>query len=352
MSRKVALLLSGGIDSTTAGYLLKKEGYDVHAFFLRIKPAGEVFSLWREAEGKARISAADLNIPFGVLDLRKEFEREVVGNFLSEIKKGKTPNPCSICNPTIKFGAFWSKVRLLGFDFMATGHYAGLKETSQGLFLRKGRDSRKDQSYFLYGISKKLLPFLKFPLADLTKIQVREMAIKKINSRFSAMSESQGVCFLGGMKYADFIKKNIKIREGEVLNEKGKIIGSHPGVWFFTEGQKTGIRDIRYHNQSVYVTGRDIKSNTLTVSVNPRKNALLKKKIVLKELKLSCSFGKTEMSVAAKTRYGAKESEGKLIVKSGKSAIFLPAQPIPTPAAGQSVVFYDGDIVLGGGVVK
>lgn len=352
MSRKVALLLSGGIDSTVAGYLLKKRGYQVHAFFLRIKPVGEAFSLWREAEGRARLSAANLAIPFTTLDLRQEFKREVTDCFLRAIKRGETPNPCSQCNPKIKFGAFWEKVRPLGFDFMATGHYVGLKKEGKNFFLCKGKDPKKDQSYFLYRIDEELLPFLKFPLAKITKDEVRQIAIGKIDRRFSAVGESQGVCFLGGMKYDDFVKKNIESEEGKVVDETGAVIGSHPGAWFFTEGQKTGIRNIRYHNQSVYVTGRDTKSNTLTVSANPRKNDLLKKEIALKDLRLNRSFEKTEILANAKTRYGAGESKGKLVVKSEKSAVFLPSRPILPPAAGQSVVFYDGDIVLGGGVAK
>lgn len=352
MSRKVALLLSGGIDSTVAGYLLKQRGYQVHAFFLRIKPAGETFSFWREAEGRARLSAANLEIPFTALDLRKEFKREVTDKFLQAIRNGETPNPCSQCNPKIKFGAFWEKVRPLGFDFMATGHYVGLKKKEGSLFLCKGMDEKKDQSYFLYRISDHLLPFLKFPLAKINKESVRAIAIEKIDQRFAAMGESQGVCFLGGMKYDDFVKKNIESQDGRVVDESGLVIGSHPGVWFFTEGQKTGIRDIQYHNQSVYVVGKNIKENTLIVSANPQENSFLKDRIILKDLKINNLFKKTEATVMAKIRYGAKEHKGILAIKSKKTAIFLPSRAVQTPAVGQSIVFYDGDIVLGGGIVQ
>ncbi len=352
MSRKVALLLSGGIDSTVAGYLLKQKGFSVHAFFLRIKPAGQNFDLWREAEGKARLSAADLNIAFSVIDLRNEFKDGVVDFFIKEIKAGRTPNPCSVCNPKIKFGAFWEKVKPLGFDFMATGHYAGIEKINNDFFLKKGADSKKDQSYFLYRIERDLLPFIQFPLAALTKGKVKDIAIKKINKRFANMGESQGVCFLGGMKYADFVKKNIPTNEGAVVDEKGETVGSHPGVWFFTEGQKTGIRNIKYHNQPAYVTKKDYRNNILFVASNPKEDSSMKKEIEIRDWLFHGLETTPKNQVWAKIRYGAEEASGSLEIKSKKKAIFRAKKPVGPIASGQSIVFYNKNIVLGGGIIE
>ncbi len=352
MSCKVALLLSGGIDSTVAGYLLKKEGFDVHAFFLRIKPSDSDFPKWREAEGKALLSAKDLDIPFHSIDFRKEFKKEVVDFFMQEIKNGRTPNPCVFCNPQIKFGAFWQKIRSLGFDFMATGHYAHIEKERDNQSLLKGRDVKKDQSYFLYRLSKDLLPVIKFPLGELTKEEVRKIATTKIGQRFKKIGESQGVCFLQGMKYDEFIKQNIPTKEGKVLNKSGKVIGSHPGVCFFTEGQKAGIRDINYHNKPVYILRKNLENNTLTVSTDVVNANFSVDEINLEQLVFFEKPKTKTLSVSAKIRYGAKEIEGKLKLLPGKKGLLQLSKTIPPIASGQSVVFYDGNKVVGGGIFR
>ena len=352
MSCKIALLLSGGVDSTVAGYLLKKAGFEVHAFFLKMKPRDREFDDWREAEGKAVLSARDLKIPFHSIDLREDFTREVVYASVHEISLGYTPNPCIFCNSQIKFGVFWKKVASLGFDLMATGHYARIIQTGKNINVYKGKDIAKDQSYFLYGINKNILPFVKLPLGELTKQEVKKIAIAKINKRFEKTSESQGICFLSGAKYIEFLKKSLPLKKGKVVNEGGKIVGIHPGTWFFTEGQKTGLRDMKYHRGKSYVVKKDIKKNLLTISGNPGASNFQVKKFKLKKLSFFEKPLKKSFNISLKTRYGEKEVAGKIKITNSNEADIVLEESIFHIAPGQSVVFYNGEKMLGGGVKK
>jgi tRNA-specific 2-thiouridylase len=356
-NKKIVVSMSGGVDSSVAAAILKKGGWDVIGVTFRMWPKEECGSSFTraccslEAITRARVVAEELKIPYYVLDFSEEFRRSVIDYFCEEYLKGRTPNPCVICNEKIKFGLMMEKARSLGADLVATGHYVKtVFDKKRGRYLLKcGKDRTKDQSYFLFRLSQNQLKNSVFPLGDLTKDRVRSLAKKMKLKTFNTVS-SQDVCFVQDMQYAEYIRKKagVEIKTGEIVDKSGKVLGSHKGLAFYTIGQRRGLGIA--HSEPLYVIGIDVPKNRLIAG---------KKKDVLQKALIACDINWIAMSgiekpfkAMVKIRYNHKGAKA-VVAKAEDGCVsvdFETAQEAPTP--GQAVVFYDKDVVLGGGWIK
>jgi len=326
--KKVFVGLSSGVDSTMAVKILIKKRYDVTGVFMRLSDT--YFS--KESEKKAEVIAKFFNIPFLIFDFRKEFKNQIIDQFVEDLKKGITPNPCVCCNKDIKFNLFFKEAKKRGAQFIATGHYV----KKRGDFLYKAKDETKDQSYFLWSLSKEQIKKSLFPLGNFKKEEIKKI-IKK--EQIDTSKESQEICFIEGDIY-NFLRGRIKPKKGEIIDENKNVLGKHEGVWFYTIGQRKGL-DLPQGPFFVYK--KDIKRNILYVTKN--KELLLKKEVKFKNANW---FIETDFPIlaSAKIRYRAKECP--CIVYKNK-AVFKHAQNAPT--SGQSIVFYKNKKLIGGGII-
>lgn len=354
---KVAVAMSGGVDSSLAAALLKKQGHDVIGITFKMWPKEECGSSFGraccnlEAVTRARAVAEDLRIPYYVFDLSREFREHVIDYFCGEYLKGLTPNPCVVCNEKIKFDALLAKAKSLGASYLATGHYANnvFNKKSGRFFLKEGRDNAKDQSYFLYRLTQSQLKHILFPLGGLTKVKVRTLA-KKFKLKTSSAVSSQDICFIRDLDYAEYIKEKTgaKAVPGEIVDGSGRVLGRHKGVTFYTIGQRRGL-GIAY-SEPLYVTGIDAAHNRIIVGT---KKDVLKKALVADRLNwISVAGIDKPIRIKARIRYNAKKAPACVTkIVSDKVAVeFDSPQEAPTP--GQAVVFYDRDVVVGGGWIR
>ncbi len=375
-NKRAVVAMSGGVDSSVAAALLKKQDFDVIGLFLKFWAPNSVNSKQQtvnntenkccsvEAAEAARRVAQKLDIPFYVLDFRKSFKKQVVDYFISEYKKGRTPNPCVKCNQFIKFGKLWQKAKELGADFLATGHYVriGIRDTKtlnpKRYTLLSAKDKQKDQSYFLWTLKQKQLKHLIFPIGDYTKDEVRKMA-KKWELSTAARRESQEICFVFGA-VQEFLKKYIKPKKGKILDLKGKVVGEHEGAAFYTIGQRHSLplEPKTPSQKPYYVVKTDIKKNIVVVG---HEKDLYSKELMAEEVNwIDESRVKSKsFECQARIRYGHPKEDSKLKPQNSTlKVIFKKPQRAITP--GQSVVFYKGESfdgaqdkeVLGGGVIK
>jgi tRNA-specific 2-thiouridylase len=294
-----------------------------------------------ESEKLARLVAEKIGIPFYVSNVEKEFKKKVVDYFLEEYKKGVTPNPCVVCNKEIKFGLLIQKALSLGADFIATGHYAQIKNGK----LLKGKDKSKDQSYFLWQLNQEQLSRVMFPVGNYKKTQVRVLA-RKFKLPTAETPESQEVCFIQNTTN-EFLLKHLKENPGKITDLNGRIIGQHQGLWFYTIGQRKGL-DI---NQGpYYAVAKDFKNNILIVSKD--ENDLLKKEAIVKNVNWISNKIKLPMKVKCKIRYKSDLAEA-VIEDNGEGSVKITfKKPQKAVTQGQSAVFYSGEELLGGGVIK
>lgn len=261
---KVAVGLSGGVDSSVAALLLKEQGYEVTGVYMKCWDVKEDGCAADEDKAYAVQTAIKLGIEYETLDFKKEYKKKVISYFYDEYKKGRTPNPDVMCNREIKFGIFYKWAMENGFDFVATGHYARVEEQGGEFKLLKGIDSSKDQSYFLYTLKSDILKHVLFPVGGLKKSEVRKLA-KKNNLPSAQRPESMGICFIGEVNIRNFLEKEIKHLKGKVLDVAGNVIGEHDGAEFFTVGQRHGFKLEKYHGEPMYVVGKNTEKNELTV---------------------------------------------------------------------------------------
>jgi tRNA-specific 2-thiouridylase len=340
---KVVVAMSGGVDSSVAAALLKKAGFDVVGIFMKFwkdGKSGDNRCCSIESEKLARAVAKKIGIPFYVINAEKEFKAKIVEYFLKEYKKGNTPNPCVVCNKEIKFGFLINKALSLGADFIATGHYARIKNGK----LLKGVDVEKDQSYFLWQLNQKQLSRVLFPVGGYTKPEVRKLA-KKFKLPTAETPESQEVCFVQDSTN-NFLSKYLKTKPGKIINTEGKVLGKHNGLWFYTIGQRRGLE---ISQGPYYVAAKDFKKNILIVSKN--KKDLLQKEFTVKNVSWILPQ-KMPLNTEVKIRYKSNLAKSKIFELVGKKArvIFQNKQAAVTP--GQSAVFYKGEELLGGGVIQ
>ncbi|MBU2037068.1 tRNA 2-thiouridine(34) synthase MnmA [Patescibacteria group bacterium] len=368
--KRVFVGLSGGVDSAVAAALLKQQGYEVAGVFMRFwSEAGhrENGCCSASAEAVARLVAAKLNIPFYVFDVAKEFKKKVVDYFLRELKAGRTPNPCVVCNPQIKFGLFLKYALKMGADYIATGHYAKLKSVVKNakpaFKLFAAKDDKKDQSYFLVGLKQRQLNKIIFPLGDYLKREVYGIAINRCLPY--RQGESFDICFIDD--YQQYLKKYLKMKPGEIISQTGYALGQHQGLPLYTIGQRVSIGG----PGPFYLVKKDVKKNILYVSNNEKD--LLQKEMQVKKVNwLGGQAPKLPLKCKIKIRYGSEMTEAVIarsrrrrgnpvgdgdksgLLRSARNdavtVIFVQPQRAITP--GQSAVFYGrGGEVLGGGVI-
>lgn len=347
---KVVVAMSGGVDSSVAAALLLKEGYEVIGVTMR-------FWAPKEEENRccppvavefARKVAELLGIPFYVLDFRKPFYEKVVVPFIHGYAAGITPNPCLACNKFIKFDLLLRKTMALGADYLATGHYARIMKTDGQYRLLKGIDPAKDQSYVLYMLSQEKLARLLFPLGYFTKEKVREIA-RELGLPTADRDESQEICFISGKDYGEFLRLHIPdaFRPGPIYDTKGRPLGTHKGLPLYTIGQRTGL-GIPY-GKRLYVISKDLEHNALIVGTAEEQGC---SEILAGEVNfISGQIPEKPIEVKARVRYRAPEQEAIVYPLEGGKVKVTFKTPVMGAAPGQAVVFYDGDEVLGGGII-
>ncbi len=354
--RKIFVGLSGGVDSSVSAALLKEAGQDVTGVFIKVWQPEWIECNWREERLEAMRAAAHLDIPFITLDLEKEYKEGVIDYMIAEYAAGRTPNPDVMCNREVKFGAFWKWAKAQGADFIATGHYA----RNEDGHLLKGVDENKDQSYFLWTLTKDDLKHVLFPVGDLTKPEVRKLA-KRFKLPNADKKDSQGLCFIGKVDVKEFLahytKGNPAAKPGKVLDESGKAIGTHPGSLFFTIGERHGFSiDAAKKtpgDKPFYVITKDAKENTITVSNKDDSDALPGglKEVSISRVNWINGGPKIGQKIQARSRYRQTLRLTEAVKIKDDQATLRFDHPQDTLTPGQSLVMYDGDICLGGGVI-
>ena len=345
-SRKVLVGMSGGVDSSVAAALLKRAGFQVAGVYLRC---------WDEYHGcrasddeyMARLAAAHIAIPFYVFDFTKEYKEKVLSYFLSEYQIGRTPNPDVMCNREIKFGLLFDKAMQLGFDYMATGHYARTVPVGEGVNVLCGRDGNKDQSYFLCQVPREKFRKVLFPIGSYLKSEVRAMA-REFGLPNADRKDSQGICFVGKVKVTDFLQSRFTAEKGDIKDIQGNVLGRHEGLPFYTIGQRKGIE---LSGGPFYVVSKEKEENVLVVSRD--ENDLCQKELVAKDINW-ITKAPPDLPFSAQVRIRYRQDVVPATIKEhSKGAMHVVfEQPQRAVTSGQSVVFYNGEELLGGGIIQ
>jgi tRNA-specific 2-thiouridylase len=351
-AKKIFVGLSGGVDSSVAAALLKEAGHIVVGVFIRTWQPDFIECSFREDRLDAMRVAAHLGIPFLECDAETEYKAAVADYMIAEYKAGRTPNPDVMCNREIKFGVFWRFAQAHGADYIATGHYARAEQAEEGVLLFVGADKNKDQSYFLWTLNQGDLPHVLFPVGGMEKPDVRKAA-ERFGLPTASKKDSQGICMLGDLDIKQFLAHYIEEKRGYVLDEHGAVIGYHDGVSFLTLGARHGftITQKTPNETPYYILAKDTEKNAITVGhemypiheENARQVIVTRTNWVTKAPEVGDPY-------VAQIRYRGDYLHCKIaeIEEGGARVIF--DQPVVV-APGQSVVFYDGDICVGGGIV-
>jgi tRNA-specific 2-thiouridylase len=356
-NKTVFVGVSGGVDSSVSALLLKNQGYNVVGVFIRTWQPDFIECTWRDERRDAMRVCAHLDIPFLECDAEEAYKKGVAEYMIEEYKKGNTPNPDVMCNREVKFGVFWDFAKSHGADFIATGHYA---INNDGL--KKSKDASKDQSYFLWTLTQDDLSHTLFPIGHLKKTQVRKIA-EKNGLPTATKKDSQGVCFLGPLDMKEFLSHYIKPKKGDVIDKDGKVIGTHDGAVFFTLGERHGFKITTKNpdNKPFYVVEKNVKNNTITVSQEkdifsgPRVKTPAHSKIsfscyTIQNTNWILGGPKENKKYKAQIRYHGEYLSCKVkIIDKDEAYVFF--DKLPLTSKGQSIVIYDGDVCIGGGVV-
>jgi len=348
LAMKVFVGMSGGVDSSVTAAQLHKDGHEVAGVFLQGWYPEGIACTWKEDRQDAMRVAAHIGIPFTTLDLSKNYKESVIDYLISEYKEGRTPNPDVLCNRDIKFGAFLDWAKEKNIDKVATGHYAQIKEDGGIYRLLRGVDAKKDQSYFLYTLTQKELPYILFPVGAVEeKSQTRKKA-RAYDLPVAEKRDSQGLCFIGHVDMEEFLSTHIKTSPGEVLNESGKVIGTHQGAVVYTLGQRQGFEALNKSDEPLYVVAKDIHENTITVGPKKSQAKLAPDTVSLTNMSWTHIFP-TGKGITAQYRYHGPEVAVKSISADG---VVVFEENLPEiPAAGQALVLYRGEECLGGGTI-
>ena len=354
---KVIVAMSGGVDSSVAALLLHRQGYDVVGVTMRLwaqerddVPAANKRCCSVEDVDDARRVCHAIGVPHYFVNFEKEFQSHVIDYFVREYDRGRTPHPCLACNDKIKFDFLLRRAMFLDADYIATGHYGRVRKNAHGHFnLLKGVDASKDQSYVLFTLGQSELSRLLLPVGEFPKKEIREIAAES-GLLVADKPDSQEICFIPSNNYREFVAERVKPRPGNLVNLRGDILGTHPGIQFFTIGQRRGLGLTGSTRRPLYVTRIDSDSNEVTLG---NSEDLLRTGLWASGVNYVSGDPPEDMtSVTAKIRYKGSESSAAVTpLQDGWAQIkFHEPQRAVTP--GQAVVFYDADRILGGGYIE
>ncbi len=348
MPKHVFAAMSGGVDSSVAAYLLTQAGYDVTGATMTLyRPDGQTGDTQDVTD--ARSVCEKLGIPHMTYDMGEVFCRRVIEDFIKVYEEGGTPNPCVTCNRTVKFGALWDAVKADGADMIATGHYARIKKDGDRYLLCKAADESKDQSYFLWQMPKELLPHILFPLGDMTKSEIRALAAS-LSFETAHKSDSQDICFVPDGDYAGFMEAYTgrTAEAGNFVDREGRILGQHKGIIHYTIGQRKGLGIAL--GAPAFVCAKDPDTRQVILGSN---DDLFSREITLSQVNLlSTDTIDSPMAVTARIRSTHRGDAATVIITGKDSARVIFETPQRAACAGQSCVFYDRDIVVGGGIIS
>ena len=349
---KIVVGMSGGVDSSVAAYLLKQQGYEVIGIFMQNWEDDNTDSYCTIKEDSMdAIAVGDiLGIEIEIVNFAQEYKERVFKYFLAEYQAGRTPNPDVLCNSEIKFKAFLEHALSLGAEYIATGHYVDKLLTPTGEVLAKARDGNKDQSYFLYRLNQYQITHALFPLAQLTKPEIRKIAAD-LNLPNAAKKDSTGICFIGERPFREFLQKYMPTKVGKMVTADGKIVGEHLGLMYYTLGQRKGL-GIGGQGEPWFVAAKDLARNELIVVQGHQHPLLLKSTLRASQL----SFGQHQPPApgeySAKTRYRMQDAACTLEYIASDTLELTFKQPQWALTPGQSVVIYQGELCLGGGIIN
>lgn len=352
---RVLVGMSGGVDSSVSAALLQQQGYEVVGGFIKnwsdTKDLWTGECQWRGERRDALRVAARLGISLLTFDFESSYRQRVLDRMFAEYERGLTPNPDVLCNEEIKFGLFFEEAMRLGFDYVATGHYARVETDQEGCaHLFKGLDPNKDQSYFLYRLSQSVLQRVLFPIGHLLKSEVRAKA-SDFNLPTASKPDSQGICFVGKLDFHEFLRKKIMSSPGEIVAEDGTILGRHDGLDAYTIGQRQGLQ-VSKDGRPWFVAAKNREKNQLMVVPDHDHSLLLRREATIGDLhwtrKIDLSL---PISVEVAIRYRQNPEHATLAVQTNDQVALSFAKPVWALAPGQSAVFYQKDECLGGGVI-
>ena len=349
--KRVVVAMSGGVDSSLAAALLKKDGYDVIGITMQVWPAADTRydnmpCCGLDAIDSARNVASQLGIPHYVTNFRDIFALTIIADFCDEYRRGRTPNPCIRCNQYIKFDALLRKAQELDADFIATGHYAQIRQAKAGYQLLKAADREKDQTYFLYTLGQQELKQILMPVGGLNKDKVRQIA-KEMALPSASRQESQDICFIPDNDFRKFIAEHVPLIPGDIVDTKGKVLGKHSGLAQYTVGQRQGLGLAA--RERLYILALDTANNRLVVG---SREDVFRSRLTAGNLCWVSGLPPQGVTkVTAKIRSRAPEAQATLEV-TGDTAIVTFSEPQWAATPGQAVVFYQEDAVLGGGTIE
>lgn len=343
--------LSGGVDSSVAALRLKQSGYTVVGVFIKVWQPEFIVCNWEAERLDAMRVAAKLQIPFLTCDAETAYKNDVADYFISEYIAGRTPNPDVMCNKHVKFGAFLQFAQEHGADFIATGHYAQVTHTNSAYALLRGRDTNKDQSYFLWTLTQKQLQQVLLPVGDSEKSIIRKEA-EAAGLTTAEKKDSQGICFLGHIDIPEFLSHYIDLIPGEVHNESGEVIGTHKGALVYTLGQRHGftITTKTSSERAHYIIACNTERNVLVVSAE-KPSVTTASELLLTETNFIDFTPQVGAVVEMQTRYRQKPITAKITAVTDISITLTPLSKGESASAGQSCVLYRGDTCLGGGII-
>jgi tRNA-specific 2-thiouridylase len=355
MNKKVVVGMSGGVDSSVTAYLLKEQGYEVIGITMQVWPEDEEFE---EREGgccstssveDARRVAYKLDIPFYVMNFKDVFKEKVIEPFIDEYLMGQTPNPCIACNKFIKFDAFLKKAKALGADYIATGHYANIYEENGRYLLKRSKDDKKDQTYVLYNMTQHQLKHTLMPCGDYNKERIREIA-KEIGLNVHNKKDSEEICFIPDNDHGAYIKRERpeNVKSGNFVDIRGNVLGKHKGLAYYTIGQRKGLGLAL--GKPVFVN--DIRPNTNEVVLGSEDDIFKNELIAGKLNFLTFDKLKEPINVLAKIRYSAKATKA-IVYPYGEDKVRVVFENnVRAITKGQSVVFYNEELLVGGGIIE
>lgn len=353
MPAKVIVGMSGGVDSSVSALLLQQKGYAVHGLFMRN---------WEDEDGvctseqdyiDAQLVCSRLNIPLDIVNFSKEYMERVFKVCLLQLQCGQTPNPDILCNQEIKFKLFFDMAISMGADYIATGHYARIKQVSNQYLLTSAIDQQKDQTYFLHRLQQQQLAKVIFPLGEYHKQEVRQIANSyKLHNH--QKKDSTGICFIGPKNFKQFIASFLLKKPGDIRDVSGILVGKHDGLMFYTLGQRSGLNiggNKHFLEKPWYVVAKDLSKNTLLVSQDPKHPLIHKTKVHFKDYQWISNAPKSSAQLQAKIRY-RQPANACTISLTGESGCATFTEPQFAPTPGQSIVIYDNDTCLGGAIIS